>query len=61
MFTNLELQKRMKSIKHKILVLSGKGGVGKSTIATYLALLLVNTGKRVSGSLLSSLFSLCFL
>nr|VVW87340.1 unnamed protein product [Nymphaea colorata] len=31
---------KLKSIKHKILVLSGKGGVGKSTVATQLALLL---------------------
>ena len=27
----------MLSVKHKILVLSGKGGVGKSTIAAHLA------------------------
>ena len=31
-----------------ILVLSGKGGVGKSTIATQLALSLVQLGKKVS-------------
>ena len=30
----------MKNIKHKILVLSGKGGVGKSTVSTQLALCL---------------------
>lgn len=30
----------MKSIKHIIFVLSGKGGVGKSTVATQLAVLL---------------------
>lgn len=30
-----------------ILVLSGKGGVGKSTVATQLALGLANSGKRV--------------
>jgi len=30
----------LKNIKHKILVLSGKGGVGKSTVATQLALCL---------------------
>jgi ATP-binding protein involved in chromosome partitioning len=32
-----ELQERMGKIKHKILVLSGKGGVGKSTVAANLA------------------------
>ncbi len=32
-----EISVRMNQIKHKILVLSGKGGVGKSTIATQLA------------------------
>jgi Mrp family chromosome partitioning ATPase len=34
------IQKKFESIKHVILVLSGKGGVGKSTVATQLALLL---------------------
>ena len=34
-------------IKRKILVMSGKGGVGKSTIAGYLALLLSNKGHKV--------------
>lgn len=31
------IQKRMRLIKNKILVLSGKGGVGKSTVAANLA------------------------
>jgi len=31
------IQERMKDIKHKILVLSGKGGVGKSTFSSQLA------------------------
>jgi Mrp family chromosome partitioning ATPase len=31
------LQRRMQSVKHKILILSGKGGVGKSSISTQLA------------------------
>ena len=34
-------------VKHTILVVSGKGGVGKSTIAANIALLLVNTGYTV--------------
>jgi Mrp family chromosome partitioning ATPase len=36
-----------KSIKHKIMVLSGKGGVGKSTVATGLALSLAQQGLKV--------------
>jgi len=35
------------TVKHIFIVLSGKGGVGKSTIATQLALGLVNRGKKV--------------
>lgn len=34
------MKEKFKAIKHIILVLSGKGGVGKSTVATQLALLL---------------------
>ena len=41
------LARRMCQIKHKILVLSGKGGVGKSTVAVNLAFFLANAGKRV--------------
>ncbi|KAI8930392.1 P-loop containing nucleoside triphosphate hydrolase protein [Entophlyctis helioformis] len=32
---------------HIVLVLSGKGGVGKSTVTTELALTLADAGKRV--------------
>ncbi|KAK8736727.1 hypothetical protein OTU49_004620 [Cherax quadricarinatus] len=38
---------RLKAIKHKILVLSGKGGVGKSSIAVMISKILANEGKRV--------------
>lgn len=39
--------RRMSQVKHRILVLSGKGGVGKSTVACYLALSLAHAGRRV--------------
>lgn len=32
-----EVKERMTTVKHKILVLSGKGGVGKSTFTAHLA------------------------
>jgi len=41
------LQSRMCKIKHKLLVLSGKGGVGKSTVAVNLATAPALAGKRV--------------
>ncbi len=42
-----ELASRMGQIKHKIMVLSGKGGVGKSTVATNIAVSLALEGKKV--------------
>lgn len=38
---------KLSRIKNKILVMSGKGGVGKSSIATYLALTLAERGFQV--------------
>jgi ATP-binding protein involved in chromosome partitioning len=38
---------RMCRIKHKVMVLSGKGGVGKSTVAANVATALALAGKRV--------------
>ncbi len=43
----MKLQENIQRIKHKILVLSGKGGVGKSMVALRLAALLVSQGKKV--------------
>ena len=42
-----QINKNLASIKHKVLVLSGKGGVGKSTVAANLAISLSRLNKRV--------------
>ncbi len=41
-----EVKERMQHIKHKVVVLSGKGGVGKSTISANLAVAFTKSGAR---------------
>jgi Mrp family chromosome partitioning ATPase len=41
------LQKRMRGIQRRLIVLSGKGGVGKSTVAANLAVALAKRGRQV--------------
>tara|TARA_B100000959_G_scaffold280649_1_gene342862 strand:- start:167 stop:1180 length:1014 start_codon:yes stop_codon:yes gene_type:complete len=43
----MRISKMDEEITHKVMVLSGKGGVGKSTVATGLALSLARQGKKV--------------
>ena len=43
----LMLEGRMRDIGRKLLVLSGKGGVGKSTVAANLAVAMARAGKKV--------------
>jgi ATP-binding protein involved in chromosome partitioning len=42
-----EIKERLQHIKNKILVMSGKGGVGKSSVAAYLSLALSKKGYTV--------------
>lgn len=44
---DIEIKERLRQIKNKILVMSGKGGVGKSSIAAYLSVALAKKGYRV--------------
>jgi len=42
-----EIKERLSHIRNKILVMSGKGGVGKSTVAAYLSVALAKKGHKV--------------
>ena len=42
-----QIRDRLRQIKNKILVMSGKGGVGKSSVAAYLSVTLAKRGYRV--------------
>lgn len=44
---DLRMKETLQRIKHKVVVMSGKGGVGKSTVATNLAIGLSLAGKKV--------------
>jgi len=44
---DVEIKERLLQIKNKVLVMSGKGGVGKSSVAAYLSVALAKKGYRV--------------
>ena len=44
---NKEIAETLRHIKNKILVMSGKGGVGKSSVAAYLSVALAKKGYHV--------------
>ena len=46
-YDETKVTENLKKIKHKLLILSGKGGVGKSTVSANLAVALSNNGYRV--------------
>ena len=44
---DIQIKETLRHIKNKIVVMSGKGGVGKSSIAAYLSVALANRGYMV--------------
>lgn len=44
---DVEIRESLKHIKNKILIMSGKGGVGKSSVAAYLSVALAKKGYQV--------------
>lgn len=52
-FTDLgDITEKMSKVKHKLIILSGKGGVGKSTFTAHLAHgLSADDNKQVSGKI----------
>ncbi|RLG74342.1 MAG: ATP-binding protein [Thermoprotei archaeon] len=62
---DLAIEKKFRNIKRSLLVLSGKGGVGKSIISTTISLLLANKGYKTGlldldlhGPVIPTIFSL---
>ena len=45
--SGVDIEQRLKMMEHKLVVLSGKGGVGKSTVAANIALSIASTGLEV--------------
>ena len=50
------ITQRLSSVKHKILILSGKGGVGKSTFSSQLSFALANTDTAQVGTRIEKIF-----
>ena len=44
---DVEIEERLRQIRNKILIMSGKGGVGKSSVAAYLSVALAKKGYKV--------------
>jgi predicted NACHT family NTPase len=52
------IEERLRTVKHKVLVLSGKGGVGKSTFAAQLSFALAEADKQARSLLVPLLLDL---